>query len=89
MALITLQQAEDMYDIAKIFKVTQDSDPTIGHWAISFNYDGFPYSYDADYTVLPMDATDQEIKDKFIEIAQTQEYKGVFVAQTQSEVNKV
>ena len=89
MALITEPQAQALYSASIITKITQDSDPTKGTWEVLTSLDGFDYTYEADETVLAMNATDQQVKDKFIEIAQTEEYKGVAETYTETIVNKV
>jgi hypothetical protein len=89
MALLTQEQAEAIYNIAEITKYTMDSDPTKGSWIVVAEYEGYSYNYTADQDVLAMNATDQQVKDKFIEIAKTNEYKGILETYTETTVNKV
>jgi len=89
MTLFTEEQAIAAYEIADIVRSLDDSGNGEGIWEIIFVMDGRPYVYSADQNALPMDATDQEIKDKFIEIAQTREYKGPLKTFTVSQVSKV
>ena len=89
MALLTQAQADQAYLISHIEKKVEDSDPTKGIWVVYFTLDGEEYTYGAKEDELPMNATDQQIKAKFIEIALISEYKGVGKTYTTSVVNKI